>query len=154
MNYLGWATLKQGSYEEATNLFFEAIEVDEHYFSAWLGLGYATLYLRELKEAVAAFSSAAAVADVTPNPPKLKFDAHFGLGPACVESGMPEKALDIGKKMNSDNRIPAATSIVRARAFFALGMSEAGLAEGELAISRSRECLLANRRGPCLRTHR
>jgi tetratricopeptide (TPR) repeat protein len=138
-NYLGWATLKQGSYEEATNLFFRAIEADEHFFSAWLGLGYATLYLRELKEAVAAFSSAATVTDVTPDPPKLKFDAFFGLGLAYVESGMPDKALDIGNRMDSDNRIPAATGIVRARAFFALGMPEAGITEGELAISQGAE---------------
>lgn len=139
MNYLGWATLNQSSYQEATNLFFRAIETDEHFFSAWLGLGYAALYLRELKEAVAAFSSAGAVADVTPDPPKLKFDAFFGLGLAYVESGMPDKALDIGNRMDSDNRIPAATGIVRARAFFALGMPEAGIAEGELAISQGAE---------------
>lgn len=139
MNYLGWATLKRGDYEEATNLFFRAIEADERFFSAWLGLGYATLYLRELKEAVAAFSSAATAANVTPNPPKLRFDAFFGLGLAYVENGMADKALEIGNRMDSDNHVPAATGIVRARAFFALGMPEAGIAEGELAISQGAE---------------
>jgi hypothetical protein len=40
LNYLGWATLKHDrDHEAASNLFYRAVEGDERYYSAWLGLG-------------------------------------------------------------------------------------------------------------------
>jgi tetratricopeptide (TPR) repeat protein len=68
-----------------------------------------------------------------------RFDALFGLGLAYLEAGMPREALGVSDKMNADNRAPAMTGIVRARAFIRLGMAEAGLAEGEFAVWRGAE---------------
>ncbi len=136
LTYLGWATLKLGDPEGALAIFPIATEGDATYYSAWHGRGWAALHLRRLEEAIEAFSRAVAAADTTPDPPGQRFDSLFGLGSAYVQSGRARDALEVGDRMNADNRNPAATGIVRARALIALGMVQAGLTEGEFAISQ------------------